>query len=104
MKKHQKYFVGLCVIILLYNFLHLLFNNEQFIQFWQKEKRPVSLDYLQWILSVLPWYSLICFGCYCLTKLGLDVLNFNDCPHEIQKMTQVEPRLFLLMCLTFFSY
>ena len=38
------------------------------------------------IVDVMPWYSLICFGCYCLTKLGYDLLTFNDYPEEIRRL------------------
>jgi dolichyl-phosphate mannosyltransferase polypeptide 3 len=37
----------------------------------------------QWLVDVCPWYVLIVFGCYCLTKLGYDLLTFNDYPAEI---------------------
>ena len=40
------------------------------------------------IVDVIPWYSLICFGCYCLTKLGYDLLTFNDYPNEIRRLEQ----------------
>jgi hypothetical protein len=89
MKKHLQYFLVLFIIIFVYNALSIIFHNETFIEIWGREKRFVSVDYLQWILSVLPWYALICFGCYCLSKLGSDILTFNDCPKEIEKLTQV---------------
>lgn len=37
----------------------------------------------KWFIDIAPWYSLILFGCYCLTKLGIDLLTFNDYPEEI---------------------
>lgn len=36
----------------------------------------------------LPFYALICFGCYLLGRLGLAILTFNDVPEahrELQK-------------------
>lgn len=44
--------------------------------------------YQYWIL-VIPWYSLICLGCYCLYALGSGILFFNDCPNEIKKLEKV---------------
>jgi hypothetical protein len=38
------------------------------------------------IVSLLPWYALILLGSYCLCKLGLDLVSFNDYPLEIQKL------------------
>ncbi|RAH52894.1 dolichol-phosphate mannosyltransferase subunit 3 [Aspergillus piperis CBS 112811] len=39
-------------------------------------------------LLQLPFYALICFGCYLLGRLGLAILTFNDVPEaheELQK-------------------
>lgn len=44
---------------------------------------------VNWFTNVSPWYVLIIFGCYCLAKLGLDLLSFNEYPHEIKKLEQV---------------
>jgi dolichyl-phosphate mannosyltransferase polypeptide 3 len=44
---------------------------------------------VNWYTNVAPWYSLILFGCYCLAKLGFDLLTFNDYPKEIKKLEQV---------------
>ena len=43
-------------------------------------------DIKSWIVDISPWYSLICFGCYCLGKIGYDLLMFNDYPEEIIKL------------------
>ena len=40
----------------------------------------------KWIIDIFPWYSLIVFGCYCLSKLGYDLVSFNDYPEEISKL------------------
>ncbi|GAA87249.1 hypothetical protein AKAW_05363 [Aspergillus luchuensis IFO 4308] len=40
------------------------------------------------VIPVLPFYALICFGCYLLGRLGLAILTFNDVPEaheELQK-------------------
>lgn len=44
---------------------------------------------VNWFADVSPWYLLIVFGCYCLAKLGYDLLTFNDYPKEIKKLEQV---------------
>ena len=46
-------------------------------------------DKVNWLTDVSPWYMLILVGCYCLAKLGMDLLSFNDYPHEIKKLEQV---------------
>lgn len=50
-------------------------------------------DRVNWFTNVSPWYFLIVFGCYCLAKLGFDLLTFNDYPHEIKKLEQVRSML-----------
>jgi hypothetical protein len=42
-----------------------------------------------WFIDVFPWYMLIIFGCFCLAKLGYDLLSFNDYPLEIKKLEEV---------------
>ena len=44
---------------------------------------------VSWWTDVSPWYSLIIFGCYCLARLGKDLLTYNDYPLEIGKLEQV---------------
>jgi hypothetical protein len=34
-------------------------------------------------VNVLPCYALIAFGSFCLARLGLDLLTFNDYPEQI---------------------
>lgn len=41
------------------------------------------------VINILPIYILMCFGCYCLGKLGYDLLIFRDDPSEIDKLAQV---------------
>lgn len=43
-------------------------------------------DYLSRIIYALPWLWLVSLGCYCLGKLGIDLLTFNDYPHEIKAL------------------
>lgn len=42
---------------------------------------------ISWYLNIMPFYAIILFGCYCLAKLGIDLLTFNDYPEEIIKLT-----------------
>ena len=36
------------------------------------------------IVTILPWYALICFGSYTLLSIGLELLQFNDYPEEVK--------------------
>ncbi|KAE8148833.1 dolichol-phosphate mannosyltransferase subunit 3, partial [Aspergillus avenaceus] len=38
------------------------------------------------IIPVLPFYAVICFGCYLLGRLGVAVLTFNDVPEAHQEL------------------
>lgn len=42
-----------------------------------------------WIFHVLPFIILIYFGCYCLLRLGWDLLMFNDFPSEVGALAKV---------------
>ena len=44
---------------------------------------------LKYFSLVLPWLILMWLGCYCLARLGIDLLSFNDYPLEIQKLAKV---------------
>jgi dolichyl-phosphate mannosyltransferase polypeptide 3 len=41
------------------------------------------------ILNVFPFYILITFGCYCLGKIGYDLLVFNDYSNKTKELEQV---------------
>ena len=45
--------------------------------------------YQEWIIDVAPWLSLMTFGSYCLAKIGMDLLMFNDYPQEIKRLETV---------------
>ena len=47
------------------------------------ERNVIDKDTWGRMVYVLPWFALVTLGCYCLGKLGIDLLTFNDCPHEI---------------------
>ena len=38
------------------------------------------------VIDTFPWLLLMWLGCFCLGKLGLDIVCFNDMPQEIQKL------------------
>ncbi|PLB36984.1 dolichol-phosphate mannosyltransferase subunit 3 [Aspergillus candidus] len=49
---------------------------------------PLNTTVQKEVIPVLPFYALICFGCYLLGRLGLAILTFNDVPEahrELQK-------------------
>mmetsp|Transcript_16717 Transcript_16717/g.25112 ORF Transcript_16717/g.25112 Transcript_16717/m.25112 type:complete len:93 (+) Transcript_16717:30-308(+) len=74
MKRSSVYFISLLSLIVLW--VGLL---------WVR--KDVSDIHKLWI-DAAPFYALILFGCYCLMKLGLGVLMFNDCPGEIKKLEE----------------
>lgn len=41
------------------------------------------------VIEILPLYSIMIFGCYCLAKLGYDLLVFRDDPSEIDALAKV---------------
>ena len=41
-----------------------------------------------------PWTLLIWLGCYCLLRLGFDLLTFRNCPLEIRKLEKVSSTLY----------
>lgn len=45
-----------------------------------------ALLFIKWILRALPLYFLILLGCFCLGRLGLDIISFNNLPHEIANL------------------
>jgi dolichyl-phosphate mannosyltransferase polypeptide 3 len=69
MKRHQVYGGSLLAVIAVWIYFKITSNTSSTEQ--------------KWIIDVFPWYVLICFGCYCLSKLGYDLLTFNDYPLEI---------------------
>ncbi len=79
MKRSIKY--GLVLFVLLLSWIILMANKEHF-----------SSD-TYFIVKVIPWYMLICLGCYCLFKLGTEVLFFNDCQSDIKLLERVRQYL-----------
>jgi hypothetical protein len=76
MKRYQVYGAALLTVVGIWMRLKIVYNDAPT---GSKEK---------WVVDVMPWYFLICFGCYCLTKLGWDLLTFNDYPKEIGKLEE----------------
>ncbi|KAI9373973.1 dolichol-phosphate mannosyltransferase subunit 3 [Aspergillus egyptiacus] len=50
---------------------------------------PLNETVQREVIPVLPFYALICFGCYLLGRLGLAILTFHDVP-EAHKELQGE--------------
>ena len=46
----------------------------------------INSDNHKWIIKVAPLYFIMLFGTYCLSKLGFDLVTFNDYPKEIQSL------------------
>lgn len=44
---------------------------------------------VKFIINVFPWFLLMSFGSYCVTKLGWDMMTFNDYPEEIGVLNDV---------------
>ena len=76
MKRHQNYFKFLILAILAWL---SVFSYSFYYNFSE----------LKYFTSVLPWLLLMWFGCYCLFRLGVDLLSFNDYPNEVYKLEQV---------------
>ena len=51
-----------------------------------------------WLVDVSPWYLLMVMGCFCLGKLGFDLISFNDYPQEIKKLEEVCLSVFVVFC------
>ena len=75
MKRYQSYFLFLSLLVLMWSIL-MAFRHH-------------TTDALRTTIITMPWYFLICLGCYCLAKLGLDIYFFNDFPQEIPKLEKV---------------
>lgn len=76
MKRHVAYGSVLVLMVTIWVSLQLLLVN--------------STSYnLKWFVDVSPFYILIIFGSYCLARLGLDLMSFNDYPKEIKLLEKV---------------
>jgi Dolichol-phosphate mannosyltransferase subunit 3 (DPM3) len=77
MKRWIKYSAAVCLVVSIWVYLKLTVGDEK----GESERK--------WFVDVTPWYVLICFGCYCLTRLGIGLITFNDYPQETKKLEQV---------------
>ena len=72
---------------------HLVNGDDNFYCWTNNCNKDIQtsniMDKLDWILAVWPWYTLMVFGCYCLYRLGKDIVSFNDYPEEIKKLEKV---------------
>lgn len=73
MKRHQIYGSTCFFAVILWLYLKISRQNS-------------TSEIEKWLIDVTPWYLLIIFGCYCLTKLGLDLCTFRDYPEEISRL------------------
>lgn len=80
MKRHQTYFTLLFLASLTWL---SIFSYSYYY----------NISKLKYFTSVLPWLLLMWFGCYCLFKLGIDLLSFNDYPKEIHKLEKVRENI-----------
>ena len=76
MKRHQTYFAALIIFVMMW--LSVLGYSHLY-----------DITKLKYFSLVLPWLILMWLGCYCLARLGIDLLSFNDYPLEIQKLAKV---------------
>lgn len=51
-----------------------------------------------WLLWIWPMFLLISLGCYCLGRLGYDLLTFGDYPQEIFALEKVNYYIILDDC------
>lgn len=75
MKRHQTYGIVIASVAFLWLYLKIFGQDASYTE-------------KNWLIDVAPSYSLMCFGCYCLTKIGWDLLTFNDYPEEISKLEE----------------
>lgn len=97
MKRYQVYGLWILIALILYTGLLLLSMSSQADVALTQCKNifgyhdfPLSVQDIQMRLYILPWYGLIVLGCYCLYRLGVDLLKFRDCSvEETLKLEQV---------------
>jgi dolichyl-phosphate mannosyltransferase polypeptide 3 len=88
MKRHKAYFLVLLLLVVVYYAMYFSVINYPDVKAFLDSNLGLSPVLAMFWIQVAPWYALICLGCYCLTKLGLDLLTFRDCPQEIPKLAK----------------
>jgi len=53
------------------------------------KKAEFESEIVRFYIDVAPLFFIMMFGCYCLFKLGYDLLTFNNFPDEIGKLADV---------------
>lgn len=96
MKRHQKFFIFAFMVVSAYLSARKLVDSPFFAQHQSTKSLHAHIPQIKFLLDVLPWYSLVLFGCYCLGKLGIDMLSFRDCPQDIPKLAEVIIDIFTL--------
>lgn len=93
MKRHQQYFLVLVVLVTIYvtlwRSLHDDVYRPQILQFLGLEDNISNGDKIKFVVRALPWHGLISIGCYCLFRLGRDLLSYRDRPEEIPILAEV---------------
>ncbi len=89
MTDYQKILLQLIVLTLLYIGALFVVYTDGFVKYASENITIISVPNIRFILNALPWYALMNLGCYCLYRMGMDLLIFRDCPEEIDKLKQV---------------
>ena len=71
MKRSTVYISVLAALVAIWAGLIILVQQSGYHEKWST------------IVYALPLYGLVCLGSFCVGKLGIDLLTFNDYPHEI---------------------
>ena len=90
MKRHQQYLLLLVVLVVVYVYVyHAVTTTPQsaLMMYLQHHLHVQPSLALFWV-QAFPFYLLISLGCYCLWKLGVDLLMFKDCPEDIPKLAK----------------
>jgi hypothetical protein len=90
MKRHQKYLITALVIGTSWIYLKAI-------------QKSFSSEPVRFLIDVFPWLLLMWWGCYCLGRLGLDLLLFNDYPGEIKVLEKVMQNKCFAVCISLCS-
>ena len=71
MKRSTVYISVLAALVAIWAGLIILVQQSGYDEKWSN------------IVYALPLYGLVCLGSFCVGKLGMDLLTFNDYPQEI---------------------
>ena len=109
MKRHQRYVLLFVVAIGIYLGLLAALNHPEhrpaLLSLVQLADNESNVEKVRFIVRAMPWYGLISLGCYCLYRLGMDLLNYRDRPDEIPKLAEVHTTTqfgYIVLCLASF--